>query len=189
MHSEESSEGGPQVDALKGLFSKQIENTPSDIEVSVLEVAIVTDEKTNEEFFEVALGAHALEADDPMELLQAAAAPVVSTYAELVERGFDYPLETVVFLGAESFPTLPVLAFRASVMWVREHIHGNYTLEQLLALVYDTVHGPENMEDAEDDWVPEFGLDWRSVDDPDDIGAGVTFEHWTSGKEYPMEDV
>lgn len=191
MNSDGSSEDSPQAEALRKLFSRQIENTSpeAEVDVEVVKVAIVTDEKTNEEFLEVALAASALDADDPMAVWQSAAAPLVSTYAELVKHGFDYPLETVVYLAAPSFPTLPGLAFRASVMWVREHIHGNYTLEQLLSLVYDTIHGPENIEDARDDWVPEFDPDWRNVDDPDEIGAGVSFEHWTSGKDYPMEDV
>lgn len=59
---------------------------------------------------------------------------------------------------------------------------------QLLAMVYDTVHVPESIEDSED-WVPEYDLDWRNVDDPEEIGAGVDFEYWSSGKvSYPHNE-
>jgi hypothetical protein len=174
---------------IKHLLEEQIETADRAATrggVTVEGVAMTTDAETNEEFLNVVALASPNQFDDPVAIRSAVLSVLLSAYVPLVEAGFEYPLEAVVFLAVPDPP--PVLATRTAVVWAREHIEDNLTLEQLLALVFETTQQPDDPETARDDWVPEYDLDWRQVDDPEPFGADVEYEYWSQGKvPYPEE--
>lgn len=173
---------------MKKIIDAALDEMDPNIGLEVGEMMIVDDEVTNEQFLGVILVFPPTEdAAGPENVLKASASVTAGAFAQLVNQGFDYPMEVVVYTHHPTKGLLPVLAFRVAVTWAREHIDGNYTLEQLLALVFDNVHGPEDIKDAEG-WVPEYDLDWRNVDEPEDVGAGVDYDYWSGGKvPYPGE--
>lgn len=157
---------------------------------AVLGAEITTDEQTDEEFLSLGIGVPA--SIPPTEHPRPYLAPVVQAYVVLVdEAGLDYPLEAPASVHPPSQPETRVACgcFRVAVLWAREHVHGNYTLEQLLNLVLRTYKRPTSVAEAAT-WVPEYPLEWRSEDPKpaDEFEAQVGYEYWRGESvPYPPE--
>lgn len=172
-----------QSEKIVRLVERGIQERDAGIAVDVAAIEIVTDEMTSEEFFEVGLIAHAASVETPLEAMNDILPATLGVYIHLVEKGFDYPLESVLFIGLPEEEPVPLLGYRTAVQWVREHIHGNLTLEQLCWMAFETAEQPDDYETAADNWVPEYPLDWRDVNPPDEIGPGREFDQWAGDLE------
>lgn len=185
------SEDTDRAAAIRGLFEDAFDDSEHPVQLGAMEMT--DDEETGEQFLDVV----ALVTDTSEDVLQPdvvremVAAPAITIYVPLVaEHGFDYPLELIAYVDmTPALPgSLPLMSYRCAVTWAREHYHGNLSLEQLTELVYRTQNAPENAEEASNEWVPEYPMDWRQKEprDADEYPASVDYEYWTSGSvEYP----
>jgi len=166
------------VDSITRVIEHYCEDSDGDLQLEGLD--IVTDQETNEEFLEVVVSTSAERPDKKSP--QFYVRPLFQAYARLVvDANLDYPLEAVasVHVSGDRERRLPFGAFRTSVMWVREHAHGNLTLEQTLHLALQTLQQPASLQDAVN-WVPEYPDDWRQLEAPDadTFPAGVSYDYW-----------
>lgn len=173
---------------VRTVFEQLCADTPFGIDM----IEITDDAQTGEQFLSVLVSVHPRVG--PEKARRKAIRPVFQAYARLVaEAGLDYPLEAVLRLAVETDDGIPLLGtFRCAVTWVREHVNDNLTLEQMVALIFETGRGPEDVATATSgEWEPGYDLEWRQAEPlpADEFPAETPYEYW-AGKsvEYPGTD-
>jgi len=184
-----------ETEAVQCVFEHWFDDAPADIELH--DLASTTDAKTNEDVIVavITVPEAVFECDEHSDGgISSVVSAVGYAHTHLVDHAdFSHPVEAVVMLrGKSGEPLFKLYAFRSAVTWIREHIYRNLTLEQWLALIFETSQRPDSYEQAvHGDWIPEYELDWREQDVPaaDEFDAQVDYEYWSSGHvPYPGGD-